>query len=455
MKIKPHAGQLEVEQGIAANNPDVIVIDASRGWGKTLWVTTRVVIPYMIGGANRQVMWVAPTYKICKSPIEDVWEGIDEETGERFIPKEDQGTGFQFWEYHKADGEVSIWNGSRLFIRSAQNPDQIVSKGYGLIIIDEAALIPKEVFQQNILPTARRKNCKIVLISTPRGKNWFYHLYLDGQDSTKKRYLSFQQPWWKRPDYPPLLIDLMKDLPQHIREQEFEAKFIDGGSGVLKNFDNVFYGDEIEYDQQDQEWIHPKVKEIVEEQGCVLAVDFAKSVDFSVFIALSYDTKEVIYYKRMRKVDYKTQLDIIKHLSTFLNNCDVFYDGTGVGAGVGDFLNEDINSIPFVFTNQSKNEIINKLIIAFDYGTIKIPNITTIKTECEVFEFNITRTGKISYSAPDGKHDDIVMALAMANYYIEFYGGAAEVREIDNFLSVVNNYNRPKSFLDEMMEEDD
>ena len=38
-----------------------------------------------------------------------------------------------------------------------------------------------------------------------------------------------------------------------------------------------------------------------------------------------------------------------------------------------------------------------------------------MRSELESFEFQLTRTGKVSYSAPAGSHDDTVVALALAN----------------------------------------
>ena len=449
-----HAGQQEVRDYIDEFLPDVVTVCASRGWGKSIWCTCDEVLPFLLAEPNRQAMWVAPTYKICQSPIDDVWFGVDDDTGERFVSEFDEKTGFRFWEYKKAAGEIHMFNKSKLYVRSATNPESIVSKGYGLIIIDEAALIPKEVFMKQILPTARRKGCKIILISTPRGQNWFYEMYLDGQDKSKPRYASFAQPWWKRPDYPPLLIELMKDMPQRLREQEFEAKFIDNGGGVFINLDHVFYGDEIEFPSQDQMWTHPDIADILKEEEAVLAVDLAKSYDYTVLVALSQKTRKLLYYQRFNKTDYKFVISRIKTMADKLNGCDVIYDGTGVGVGIGDFLEREVNAYPFIFTNQSKADIIQRLMVTFEYANLSMPLITTIKNEFILYEYQITKTGKISYSAPEGKHDDIVVAVAMCNFHIE-ENGSNDIMEIENFLQVVGGDSGGNSIWDEIANDND
>lgn len=451
----PHAGQIEVLNGILRSKADVITIDAARGWGKTLFVTCNIALPAMLKIPNCQVEWIAPSYKICKAPIDDVWSGIDENSGLQYIPKFDDKTGFQFWDYKKADMELHLFTGSKMFMRSAENPDSIVAKGYHLVIIDEAALISKEVFMKQILATARRKGCKIILISTPRGRNWFYEMYLEGQDTSKQSYISFKQPWWKRPDYPELLKRLMLDMPKHLKEQEFDAEFIADGSGTFKNLSSIFKGPAIAFPSDQQEWFAQIDKERFGKELFVVSVDLAKSADYTVITVMGMSKHDIVGYVRMNKTDYKVVLERVRKISKEYSNADVIFDNTGVGGGLADFLSTDLNAHPFTFTNQTKNEIINRLIVSCDYGRISIPNIETIRQEFELFTYTVTRTGKLSYSAPDGKHDDCVMSIAMAEWYANENGGSQEVHTLDNFFAVMNEANRPRSFIDQMAEDND
>lgn len=449
INYKNHQGQQEVLDGIMASEADVITIDCSRGWGKTLFAVLSLAVPPTVKNPHFQLCWIAPNYKIAKAPIDDVLFGVNEDTEERFIHDKCQETGFTFFEYKRGDNEVHWWNGSKWFLRSADAPDSIVSKGYNMIIIDEAALIDKEIFQKQILPIARKKNCKIVLISTPRGKNWFYQMFLDGLDKAKKRYFSAQQPWWKRPDYPKLLIDLMKDLPRHIREQEFEAKFLDAGGGIFGNFATIFYGDEIQFESDQQEWYHSDWKKLSSNNECIMAVDFAKNHDYTVISIVTVNTKETIYYSRLNKTDYKTVLEKINFLGVKFNYPDLIYDATGVGSGLGDFIGSTLNCHPFVFTNETKNDLVHKMVVAFEYGQFKIPNIITVRNEFEIFEMKITKTGKISYAAPEGKHDDCVMSFGMANWFIDENVDKSEVGEVENILKTYASARRDMEDLDD------
>lgn len=454
LNYQRHAGQEEVLRDLLRLRPDIATIVASRGWGKTLFTTCDIVIPQMLLNPGSQVMWVAPTYKIGQAPIDDVWFGTNELTGQRYIPQFDPRSGIQLWEWRAGDKEIHVANSSRLYLRSADNPDSIVAKGFNLIVIDEGALISKEVFMQHILPTARRAGCRIFIITTPRGKNWIYEMYLSGQDRSKLGYYSARQPWWKRPNYPELLKRLMKDMPEHLRQQEFEAEFISDSSGVFKNLSKTFFGEEIQFADQHQKWECEITRSEMDMETRICAVDLAKQSDYTVIVVMGLESRKIFYYERFNKTDYSVVIEKVRRICKRYDS-DLIYDATGVGNGVGDFLSGDMNTYPFVFTNQSKNELVNKLAISCEYGNLKVPNITTIRHEFEIFTYSVNRTGSLSYSAPDGKHDDTVMAIGLANWYADENSGKTSVDTIDDFFSVMDSIRHPKTRLQQLMEDDD
>ena len=91
-----HAGQDEVIEAIGKNlqlpeadQAAIIEIIASRGWGKTLFMVGDIVHPYLCQNPNVKAMWVAPTYQVAMSPVEDVYRGVDETTGKKWISDDD------------------------------------------------------------------------------------------------------------------------------------------------------------------------------------------------------------------------------------------------------------------------------------------------------------------------------------------------------------------------------
>jgi hypothetical protein len=72
-----------------------------------------------------------------------------------------------------------------------------------------------------------------------------------------------------------------------------------------------------------------------------------------------------------------------------------------------------ISITPFVFTATTKPPLIESLALALARGEIKLPKEDA--DELEAYEMKVSaNTGRPTYSAPEGAHDDRVMADALA-----------------------------------------
>ena len=66
------------------------------------------------------------------------------------------------------------------------------------------------------------------------------------------------------------------------------------------------------------------------------------------------------------------------------------------------------------FTSANKMRMVESLALAFERGTIKIIPDPVLVGELQAFEMKRLPSGTMRYSAPDGMHDDAVMALCLA-----------------------------------------
>jgi len=129
--------------------------------------------------------------------------------------------------------EFTLTNGS--VIRSLPPTDS--SRGYtgDLVIVDEAAFVPDEIFDTVIEPTVRFTGGRIVLLSTPNGQKGFFYHYFDPED--KRRPLpddetpfTYSRYWWDwticpNEEIKQMTMDKKKDLDPIRFAQEYEAKF--------------------------------------------------------------------------------------------------------------------------------------------------------------------------------------------------------------------------------------
>lgn len=90
-------------------------------------------------------------------------------------------------------------------------------------------------------------------------------------------------------------------------------------------------------------------------------------------------------------------------------------DSTGVGEPIYDDLNAmGLSPTGYHFTEQSRKDLLTNLQILLEQEIIKIPNDPILIDELRSFQYELTDTGKVKMSVPDGLHDDMVMSLALA-----------------------------------------
>ena len=71
----------------------------------------------------------------------------------------------------------------------------------------------------------------------------------------------------------------------------------------------------------------------------------------------------------------------------------------------------------FILSNQSKQKLLDNLKVDFEQSLISIPNDELLISELEAYQYEFDdETRKMKYSAPEGMHDDLVIALALASW---------------------------------------
>ena len=109
------------------------------------------------------------------------------------------------------------------------------------------------------------------------------------------------------------------------------------------------------------------------------------------------------------------------------NNAVCCIDYTGVGDVVVEALQgAGVRCDPYkIGGSTAKQQLIEKLRIGFENERLsfpfdptgrKTPHMATAIKELEQYEYLIGKTGIVRYSAPSGRHDDCVIAMALANW---------------------------------------
>lgn len=172
-----HAGHLEVLD----DDGRFKVIAAGRRFGKTL--LTSLIALAVLMQMNRRVWIVAPDYSLTEKVFRELYHILVNQL--QIIKPGKQGRARN----QKGDYYLETPWGSVLEAKSMENPDSLAGDANDLIIVDEAALQPNidDIWTQMLRPTLMDKEGSAVFISTPRGKNGFYKMFMFGQIGKKQR----------------------------------------------------------------------------------------------------------------------------------------------------------------------------------------------------------------------------------------------------------------------------
>lgn len=374
-----HDGQAIVDSSPARFK----VVVCGRRWGKTEYAAQTALEQAALG---KFVWWVAPTY-----PMASVgWDILKHYAAQ--IP---------YVTKREMDRMITFPNGGWVQAKSADKPDSLRGRGLDLVVLDEAAFIPNsQAWQQALRPSLSSpgRDGKAIFISTPKGRNWFYHLYQTALSDPDWDYWQF--PTSANPYIDPdEIIEARQHLPEAVFKQEYLAEFIEDAGLVFRNVRNC-------------------TSDVIHEHQAggryVAGVDWAQSNDFTVIYIMDADTFEIVAYDRFNQIDWHTQRQRLKVLADIWQPDMILAESNSIGQPNIEALQRDgLPVTGFTTTNQSKQDVISALQLAFEQQTITIPDDPVLIGELESFEASRLPSGKWRYEAPGGMHDDTVIALAL------------------------------------------
>ena len=288
--------------------------------------------------------------------------------------------------------------------KSADREDEgLRGAGIDAAVIDEASRVTRKSWEQGIRPALADKLGRCIFISTPKGRNWFFEMYLKGQVSGNN-IKSWKHPTSSNPYFPSEEWKTIYDsTPDMILRQEYLADFLEDEASVFKNIDKCFRG-ELESYQQNEAY--------------TFGVDLGKSEDFTVVTGIKNSSCQVVYINRFNKVDWSLQKKRILGVHKAYPNSTFWIDSTGLGDPIEEDLRmSGINTRDYKFTNASKQELVEQLIVAMEQAMLGLPNVSETRfliDELKAFTYEILPSGRLRYSAPEGLHDDGVMSLGLA-----------------------------------------
>ena len=215
-KLPPlHSGQLEV----AKNSARWKILCAGRRFGKTRLGVQLCMEVALRGG---RAWWVAPTFSIARVGWRDIAASA------KSFPREIEPN------VSLANMQIDLANGGSIAVRSADNPQRLRGEGLDFLVMDEAAFVKPEVWQEVLRPTLTERKGSALFISTPIGRdNWFYDLWETAEDG--ENWARFRFATTDNPAIDPEEVEAARvEVGSIVFAQEYLAEFVDAGQGMLK-----------------------------------------------------------------------------------------------------------------------------------------------------------------------------------------------------------------------------
>ena len=300
-----------------------------------------------------------------------------------------------------SDLVIKFKNGSEINFKSGESKKGV--RGLtctGLLVLDEAAYLDDDIIQI-ILPLVNVHKAPILVTSTPCfAEGWFYNQYI--KESSNILQFDWSSDKYDFSKY--ISEEMIEEYRQEYTPQKFKTEilgeFISDSGFVFQNFKDCI--------------IEPEDK-----------IPVYAGIDFGA--GGGNDSTVVIFFNKYRQVINiwstntlapSAQIDSIAQL---INERPTLLKVSVEGNSIGEIYFDNIKAKlknkqvieKWLNTNESKKEIIEDLILAFQRKEIGIIDDPILLKQLSYYDIQKTKTGYTYNTSNDSIHDDYCIALAI------------------------------------------
>lgn len=382
-----HKGMLQY--GIGSGH--IHIVKSKRQVGKSLLIIGELLY-FAINHPKTVNGCISPTLNQSRKIYKDILNGV-EKSG--VIKKKNDSL-----------LEITFINNSTILFKSAEQKDSLRGYTYtGLLCIDEAAYIQDEVFSI-VKPSTDVHRCPVLITSTPKFRlGFFFELFNKGLSGVKGISSYDFNDFDTSALLSPSALEMYKQmLPKNQYKTEYLAEFLDSDSSVFTGF---------------KECIRSGLNE--EYKQLYIGIDWGSGTgsDYTVVTAINERNEQVF----MLAFNNKTTIQQIDYIAECLEPYkdkikSIYAENNGLGRPLCDNLKARLPKLPiteWTTTNSNKIEMINRLQVAFEQKQITLLDDERQTAQLSMYEctYNM-KTGNLTYNAPNGANDDMVMALLIA-----------------------------------------
>lgn len=355
---------------------------------------------------NQSVWWVAPTFgqaKIAFNRMKAQLEIMDRHSSKRVDKKE-------FFTANETNLVITLVTGVKIEFKTGEKPDNLYGDDVYAFVFDEFTRA-REGAWHALRSTITSTGGKGKFIGNAKDKkNWGNKLAMRAKSGTDKDFeyhkitaYDAAAAGMMTKDGRPFLEEIeaaKRDLPESVFNELYLAEASEDGTNPfgLKHIAACCLPD------------------LSKQPSVCYGSDLGRKIDSTSIIGLD-KLGFMAHYDNFVRRSWPHVIETLRYLP----NKPIAMDSTGVGDVILSQVELSHNETEgYIFTQASKQRLIEGLAVGLQQRVIHIAddgNVISgtgkLRHQLEQFETIYTRTG-ISYSAPEGEHDDDVCALALA-----------------------------------------
>ena len=396
------------------NSTNRSVIICSRDHGKSVFMHSWVVWNLCFQPPPFQMLYISSNHKQTMVHMRDIDKIFNNKALRKFKPT-------RGW----AVGNITLTNGNSILERSVGSqirglhPQEIIIddplKEFSLTAIKKVT----DWFFGDMIPTLHH-TAKLRMIGTPFSYTDIFSMLEENEAYTVKRYPCFNQlnePLWpSRWDY-----DSLMQRKAEVGSLKFTREYL---CIPISTGTALFSQDHIEACKElgKEDILRIRGRE---DYRYYVGVDPAISTDgdYNVIIVLEVDenkNKRIVYVDRQKNVEFRENINKLKLVGQLFNPEIILLETNTFAKSFTQELRDitDLNVRDFTTTRRKKQEVILNLQMNIENHKMIFPrgNEESRRVSDAIIEelsmFSITESGKFEGV---GAHDDLVMALALAN----------------------------------------
>jgi hypothetical protein len=328
-----------------------------------------------------------------------------------------------------------------------------------ILIIDEAAFIDNiDSIWAAVYPIISTGGRAFILSTVNGVGNWYYTLYQEAL-AGKNSFNPIDIRWGEHPEYsrqegyehiyeqmleqdPPLEIEKWEEvtksnMPFKKWLQEYECEFLGTGetyiSGeilrqLVEEANDEYY---TKYNNKMRVWAEP-----VPQYDYILSTDVSlgRGRDYSAFHIINAYNGEQVAEFYSNKTPINEFAEIIVKEATLYNTAYTICERNTIGNNLIDWLFtileyenlwlDDRNNFGFQVTSTNRDQLLAEMEEVIRTNSIKLNSKRTVD---ELLSFIVTDTGRVT--ADSGKHDDLIMSLALGIHCYKTIGDTTPIEQ--------------------------